>query len=121
MLSITKKFEFEAAHFLTDYEGSCASMHGHTYKLEVEVTNSHPKNGMLIDFKNLKALVQEEVLNMLDHKVINDVIAQPTAENMVEWIANQLNMPMKKKPSWLKVIRIRLYETSNSYAEWRKE
>lgn len=119
MITVTKKFEFEAAHWLPGYGGICADMHGHSYKLEVEVRgmiddSGYIENGMIIDFSELKKVVNEKVINKLDHKIINDLIMVPTAEHMVQWIVSQLI-------SVLNIVRIRLYETSNSYAEWRKE
>ena len=63
MITVTKRFKFEAAHFLPYYDGACANMHGHSYHLDVTVIGdlctdtNNPKCGMIIDFKDLKALV----------------------------------------------------------------
>ena len=119
MLSITKKFEFEAAHFLPDYEGPCKNTHGHTYKLEVslggELTPEAGYFGMIYDFSLLKKTVQEEIISKMDHSLLNNFFKNPTAELMVCWIRDQLITKFGTS-----LIRVRLYETSNSYAEWAR-
>ena len=124
MISVIKKFEFEAAHYLPDYEGACSTMHGHTFKLEIELTADKFLNGMIIDFSQLKKIVAELVLEKLDHKVLNDIIPTPTSENIILWIRNRLGPIIanfsEDKSNNLELIRVRLYETSNSYAEWKE-
>ena len=58
-LRITKLFAFEMAHALTDYEGRCSNIHGHSYKLAVTVSGEAAASplGMVIDFSCLKAIV----------------------------------------------------------------
>ncbi|WDC84441.1 6-carboxytetrahydropterin synthase [Caloramator sp. mosi_1] len=53
MLTVSKEFNFEAAHMLSEHQGDCKNLHGHSYKMIVEVTGDI-KNGMVIDFKDLK-------------------------------------------------------------------
>lgn len=118
MISVTKCFEFEAAHSLPGYNGPCANLHGHTYKLEVEVTSNLAPKDMVVDFKVLKENVEEKVISVLDHHLINDVIENPTAENTVGWIVNALRAFFNLY--YLELIRVRLWETSNSYCEWKK-
>lgn len=83
-LSITKIFTFEAAHILKGYDGLCANIHGHSYRLEVSVSALHsvepgsflqshendPKNGMLFDFSELKKLVNQTIIEPFDHSLI---------------------------------------------------
>ena len=127
-ISVTKCFEFEAAHCLPYYEGKCKHLHGHTYKLEVEVGVKEEGyllndcGGMVIDFGRLKHYVEELVINKFDHRYLNDLDQNdssvfkdfPTAENLCIFIAEQII-----RLTGLKVIRVRVWETSNSYAEWR--
>lgn len=94
-LSITKIFTFEAAHILRGYDGACANIHGHSYRLEVSVyapaldlkpgsflhsDAKDPKNGMLFDFSELKKLVNTAVIEPFDHSLIlnakGDVLAE---------------------------------------------
>ena len=118
-VSITKKFEFEAAHKLPDHPGKCKNLHGHSYKLEVTVSSDQLNDqGMVMDFGDLKVIVNEHIINILDHSLLNDLFPVPTAEIMAQWIWVTLDVfiiELEKKRVKLK--RIRLYETSNSYAE----
>ena len=90
MFFITKEFTFDAAHNLTMYHGKCEKLHGHTYKLQVTVAGEKQEEDMVIDFLKMKEIVRDEVLSVLDHSYINDVLSQPTAENIAEWIFNKL-------------------------------
>lgn len=84
-LSITKVFTYEAAHALLGYDGLCANLHGHSYRLEVTVCKpalpaspgfvlksetSDPKTGMLMDFSDLKRIVHQAIIEPLDHALI---------------------------------------------------
>jgi len=123
MITVTKTFEFEAAHFLPGYDGKCSQMHGHSYKLEVEVAGAPvaevltPYDSMVIDFGTLRDIVQVRVIDRVDHMELNDIfMAPPTAETMVDWIQSQLVAVFKHH-----LRRVRLWETSTSYAEWRPD
>lgn len=87
---VTREFTFDSAHQLTDYYGKCESLHGHTYKLQVTLEGEMQKNGLVIDFVVLKRIVKKHVLDILDHRVLNEVVKNPSAENLVVWIWNQL-------------------------------
>ena len=64
-IRITKKFDFEAGHALFGYDGKCKNIHGHSYKLFVTVIgepindSSHIKNGMVIEFGDLKTILNQ--------------------------------------------------------------
>ena len=119
MISICRKFEFQAAHHLPNYVGACANPHGHSYRLEIEIAREdggvHPATGMILDFSKLKEVVQEHILSICDHQDLNNRWYLPTAEIMVRDIAALI----RKVLDPLILQRVRLYETSNSYAEWR--
>ena len=57
---LIKEFEFDAAHYLPEYNGKCEKLHGHTYKLVVKIDGTPDKEGMVIDFVRLKEIVKEE-------------------------------------------------------------
>jgi 6-pyruvoyltetrahydropterin/6-carboxytetrahydropterin synthase len=121
MLTVTKRFEFEAAHRLPEYDGKCSRVHGHRFQLEIEVSgrviDEGPKRGMILDFGDLKRIVQERVVEKLDHQYLNDLSDLsfvPTAENLVMWIVGELRYVL------LGLFRVRLWETSTSYCEWKK-
>lgn len=119
-VSVTKKFTFEACHNLLNYDGACSKLHGHSYKLYVTVSSYiHPNSEkidecMVLDFKELKARVNKEIVDNLDHSYLNDFYVQPTAEVMV---ASMFNIISNIIPKDCTLERVRLYETEDSYAE----
>lgn len=145
MIRITKIFTFETAHVLYNYDGKCKNLHGHSYKLFVTVKGTpindleHPKNGMVVDFGDIKRIVKEQIIDPWDHAVLvngaspqkaladnleeqgHKVIScnfQPTCENMLYEIADRIknNLPDNVVLAYLK-----LHETENSYGEWFEE
>lgn len=139
MISITKIFRFETAHAIHNYPGSCARIHGHSYELHVTVKAKQPTGeyvkglGIIFDFKELKALVQEHVVKPLDHKLIlsNAYLAEtkqeftseelliidiePTAENLLIFVRDQIRANL---PEHVQLHSLKLWETRDSYAEW---
>lgn len=121
MTTVTKLFEFEACHHLPHYDGACHNLHGHSYKLEVTVSGqvskneNDPKCGMIIDFKDLKAIVKSVAVDKYDHSNLNEFFPNPTAEIMVKQIAVDI---MSKLPQEVYLMSCKLWETSTSYAEW---
>jgi len=115
--SVTKIFRFDAAHYLPGYPGKCASMHGHTWKLEVKVSGLVDLDtGLVVDFVCLKDLVNDAVIDKLDHTLLNNTIDNPTCENLLNWIWGKLS-PMGGWTEKIKLERLRLRETPDSYAE----
>lgn len=129
------------AHSLHNYDGLCKHIHGHSYNMEVTLLGE-PKNepgavkdGMVIDFGDLKTIVKKNVVDCFDHSYMvpsyysKDKIEQlkesterllvvdfqPTAENIVVYIAGILQQHL---PSDVKLYSIRLSETATAYAEW---
>jgi 6-pyruvoyltetrahydropterin/6-carboxytetrahydropterin synthase len=143
-IRITKEFRFEMAHALLNYDGMCSNIHGHSYQLSVTLIGepvnnpADPKNGMVIDFGDLKNIVKSEVVDKFDHAmVLNDSMPdkekitslplferviflpyQPTCENMLPDFAARIS---KYLPEKIKLHSLRLRETNNSYAEWFAE
>lgn len=140
-LRISRKFSFEAAHALLNYDGACRFIHGHSYKLEVSLLGAvrmekgHPKDGMVMDFGELKQLVHQAVIDPWDHALLlhKDTDAdllkvlikkeaklvllpyQPSCENMLLDIRHRL---LAVLPKGCRLWRLLLSETENSYAEW---
>lgn len=130
-IHVTKEFSFESAHRLPNYEGDCANWHGHSYKLQVTVSRyinavRLTKNAssvtasetMVIDFKDLKSVVEEHVIKTHDHGDLNSIYHNPTAEVMVFHIYNVLDRVL---PADLILESVRLWETATSFAEYRGE
>ena len=140
-IRVTKRFHFEMAHALFQYDGLCRNIHGHSYNLHVtligEIKNrpGHPKDGMVLDFGDLKKVVKSKIVDRFDHALMVSslfpkekidlfkqtteriiiVDFQPTSENIVSYIATILQQNL---PSDVSLYSIRLYETATSYAEW---
>ena len=91
---IRKTFRFEAAHVLPHHLGKCARPHGHSYRFEVAVkgalVSEGAATGMVLDFDDLAALVRPHVVDRLDHTSLNDLLPNPTAEEIALWIWNEL-------------------------------
>jgi 6-pyruvoyltetrahydropterin/6-carboxytetrahydropterin synthase len=101
-MMLGKVFYFDSAHYLPDYCGKCENLHGHTYRLEVVIEDGVKEDGMVLDFTILKGIVVEEVIDKLDHMGLNDILKNPTAENIVEWIWARLEkrLPLKSIKLW---------------------
>lgn len=142
-IRITKEFSFEMAHALYGYNGACKNVHGHSYYLSVTIKGqpildiNNPKNGMILDFSELKAIVKP-IVDELDHATIlnansphkalaennslfNKLILvnyQPTCENMLVDIASRIGNQL---PENMELHHLKLQETPSSYAEWFAE
>ena len=141
IIRVTREFTFEMAHVLWNYDGPCRNVHGHSYRLFVTISgvpvndSKNPKNGMVIDFADLKAIVLKEIVTVFDHAVAvsrdfdrekiemlketfgNTVIVdyQPTCENLVADFAQRIR---KLMPAGIRLHNLKLYETAKSFAEW---
>jgi 6-pyruvoyltetrahydropterin/6-carboxytetrahydropterin synthase len=142
VVRITKEFKFEMAHALYGYDGVCANIHGHSYRLwvtvkgEVKNENGHTKDGMLIDFTDLKSIVKPEIVDKYDHSLVLNANSphadldlsvfnkvhylnyQPTSENLVLDFANFIQ---KQLPDGVDLLKVVLSETASSFAEWNLE
>lgn len=127
------------AHAIHGYTGACKNIHGHSYELEVTVSGCTTKDeyipapGFIINFKELKQLVTDSIIRMIDHKLVlsqdyttahptigsleNLVIfeAEPTAENLLIHFKQIL---LQALPSNSKLVELKLYETKDSFARW---
>lgn len=120
---VTKEFEFEAAHHLLNYEGACARVHGHSYKLQVTVSGEvyttsllNATDHMVLDFKELKKIVEDRIIRTHDHADLNDIYVNPTAEVMVVKMFEEIH---KALPRDTHLESVKLWETSTSFAEYR--
>jgi 6-pyruvoyltetrahydropterin/6-carboxytetrahydropterin synthase len=141
-IRITKQFTFETGHALYGYDGKCRNVHGHSYKLSVTVIGtpiedtSNVKYGMVIDFGDLKKIVNEEIVDIFDHATVFNgnsphvelamelknrghhvllVDYQPTSEMMVIDFANKIK---SRLPEHLQLHSLKLRETETAFAEW---
>ncbi len=93
--TLTKQFKFEAAHQLPAHDGKCQRLHGHSWvgRVIVRGTQLHaagPKVGMLMDFADIKAVIEPTVDECLDHHYLNDSLrmTNPTSERVAEFLFN---------------------------------
>ncbi|RJP57042.1 MAG: 6-carboxytetrahydropterin synthase [Ignavibacteriales bacterium] len=135
MVYVTRRETFSASHRLYNPEfseednnkvfGKCNNQngHGHNYVLEVIVAGEiDPQTGYVIDLKELKKIIKENVIKKIDHKHLNldvDFMKNiiPTAENISIGIWGQL---VDKIPAG-KLYSVKVYETENNYAEYKGE
>lgn len=137
-VKISKEFSFDIAHMLDGHDGKCRNLHGHTYRLQVEVSGplhaDGPKAGMVMDYADLKMVVKQHVLDPMDHAFLYDttsaretqvatllqqldsrvygVAQRTTAENMACHIFETL------RAQGLPVSLVRLWETPTSCCEY---
>lgn len=138
-MTISKEFKFDAAHMLSNYEGKCANLHGHTYHGTVSITGPvSDETRMLLDYNTIK-----KIIDMFDHAIIfsaslrrNEAEEQlaawarrhgmrvyvmpneyprTTAEDMARVIASTLKHEEPVGVSWS--VTVRLSETDGSWAE----
>lgn len=119
MYRLSIQTSISAAHFLNNYDGNCALLHGHNWKIQVEVCSEQvDKAGMVIDFKDLKDITWQ-VAGKFDHHVFNETPPfdkeNPTAENISRYLYNEIG---KLLPAHVKMDRIRLWETDNYSIEY---
>ena len=142
LIRITKEFNFETGHALYGYDGLCKNVHGHSYKLSVSLIGTpiqDPNNvkfGMVLDFSDLKKIVNETVVEPFDHSTVLNVTSphkeladdmekrghkikrvqyQPTSEMMILDFAKIIE---EQLPKGINLHHLILRETETSYAEW---
>jgi 6-pyruvoyltetrahydropterin/6-carboxytetrahydropterin synthase len=117
MFYVTKEFIFDAAHNLLSYHGKCEKLHGHTYKVQITVVGEPAEEGMVIDFLELKAIARSKAIDLLDHSYINEIISQPTAENIARWIFERVSPELERENC--RVYEVTVWETPTSSAKYR--
>jgi 6-pyruvoyltetrahydropterin/6-carboxytetrahydropterin synthase len=112
---------FSAAHFLKNYKGKCESLHGHNWKVEAVVSAQELNSlGLVLDFKDLKDNL-DEVLDGLDHKLLNDLDYFKTHNPTSEEIAYYIFWRLKEKiPFPGRLEEIRVWEKDSSCAIYRE-
>ena len=137
MLTVTKTIKFDAAHVLTNHEGLCKNLHGHTYRVDVSVTQAEgDASDMVIDFKDLKRIATEVICERFDHAFVYNTesegereiaavverygmrtVAIPfrsTAENLAKLFYGELKVRIPGLSA------VKVWETADSSAECRE-
>lgn len=121
MYRISIATHFDAAHQLHGYQGACGKLHGHAWKVKVEVQTNHINDiGISLDFKELKTIT-DTIIERFDHRHLNQVspfdIKNPTAENLSRYIYEEIK---KQLPSHVTISRVTVWESEKyaiSYSE----
>ena len=123
MYTIKVQSSFSSAHNLRGYQGKCEKLHGHNWKVEVEISSCRlNKLSMVCDFKEAKNKL-EKVIAPLDHTYLNKqayfVKNNPTSEKLAEFIYYELKKLFKGKSPSLK--KVSVWETETSQAIFSEE
>ena len=122
MYTLTTMVEFSSAHTLVGHSGPCKKMHGHNWRVEVEITGEKlDKIGMVVDFKEIRKATNL-VVDELDHEFLNNLEPfsedNPTAENIARYIFTKLSEEFSDKN--VKVNSIKLWETDKSAVSYKE-
>jgi 6-pyruvoyltetrahydropterin/6-carboxytetrahydropterin synthase len=113
---VRRGFRFEASHVLPNHPGKCRSHHGHSYRFRVALDAPVDReSGMTMDFADIEDLVHREVLEVCDHRHLNDLMPNPTAEMIVVWIWERLH---GRLPG---LVEIELWEVEDCSVVYRGE
>jgi 6-pyruvoyltetrahydropterin/6-carboxytetrahydropterin synthase len=136
MILLTRKAEFAAAHYYWNDSwspeenarvfGKCANRngHGHNYTLEVTVAGEvDPVTGFVVDLKQLKDVMNAEVVDVYDHRHLNLEVPEfehriPTAENIAISIWERLEPPLQRELPRAHLYRVRVYEMADLFADY---
>ncbi len=131
MIRLTRTVEFSASHFYRNPQwseeenrrvfGKCANPHGHGHNYVLEVTvegEPDPRTGMVLDLKELKDILQQEVVERMDHRFLNHEVPElagkiPTTENIAATIWSLLEPRITQG----RLQRVRLYETPDLFVD----
>lgn len=133
-LKIGKDFKWEMSHRLTFHKGPCVNIHGHSYKMRIELEGTLDENQMIMDFYDVHKIVQPYV-DKLDHSFIVDgkdelmlnflkennfkyfeIPNFTTSEFMAIHFINVFKSDFAKFSN-LSLLRVRIYETEDAFAE----
>ena len=132
-MKIAKEFTWEMGHRLTFHKGKCKNLHGHSYKCMVELTGEPDKNGMVLDYYDVKKII-EPLIDEMDHsfmvfssdkelihalQTLNSryvvVDFETTAENICLYLLDKIKSA--KLPENVSALKVKVFETENTYAE----
>ena len=120
MYTVQKTFEIAGSHKLDlPYDSSCSRLHGHNWKITVEVSSQELNDeGMVVDF----ALVKRAVHGALDHRNINEIVDfNPTAENMAKWIEGVISVVVTRYSApGACITSVTVQESKGNVAKWTR-
>jgi len=132
-MKIAKEFRWEMGHRLPEHFGNCKNIHGHSYKMIVELEGEVNEKGLVLDFYDLENIV-EPIIDKLDHSFLvyggdKEIITflekmnskkfivdfQSTVENITKYFLSEISK--NKFPSNVSSLKVKIYESQNDYAE----
>ena len=123
-MKVAKTFSFDSAHHLPDYVGKCSRDHGHTWRMEIVVEGKvNPETGMVVDFGDLSRVAKDAMYRGdiewdLDHNHLNNLINNPTAENLVKYILRRLKTLWTEAQLPGNIVRLKLWEKIDIVESW---
>jgi len=122
MFEVSVEDSFAAGHFLRNYQGKCEKPHGHNYKVRVTLAGEAlDKAGLLVDFKDLREVLKQ-VIDRLDHQMINDLepftTANPSAENLARYFYHEIHRRLEVSLGLVRVKNVTVYETESTTATY---
>lgn len=113
---------FAAAHQLRGYDGNCARLHGHNYRVEVQVTATQLDDvGLGMDFREIRRGA-EEVAKSLDHRFLNEIFPfteeNPTAENLARYFYDRLGEKLNREHAWVSAVTV--WETERAFVRYSR-
>ena len=132
-MRIAKEFRWEMGHRLPEHFDKCRNIHGHSYKMLIELEGELQSNGMVMDYYDLKKIIKplienldhaflvykedKEIIEFLDRMKSKKVIVdfQSTVENICKYFLKEINKI--DFPANIKQVKVRVYETHDDYAE----
>lgn len=114
--------DFASAHTLRNYPGACSRMHGHNWKVELEVEATRLNEiGIAIDFKQMKKIANA-VCDQLDHRYLNELEPftemNPTAENIAAYLYGEISKQLNNDT--VKVTALTLWETERASVKYQE-
>ena len=145
-VAVTKEVTFDCAHMLSGHRGKCANLHGHTYKVQVtilgELKDSGSSLGMVLDFGDLREVLQDHIISVYDHAIIfsAEPFRNEAEEELLNWarrnkmryhimngrttsetMAHEMQLDIQIALSQINIIfeqvHVRVWETPTSFAE----
>ena len=118
MYILTVEDNFASAHQLRGYKGKCENLHGHNWKIVVEVQGNNLNDiGLLVDFHELKKMLKN-VLDCLDHKNLNEVVPfdkiNPSSENICKYIYDKISEELKNGNYNAQMKSVTVWESATS-------
>jgi 6-pyruvoyltetrahydropterin/6-carboxytetrahydropterin synthase len=125
IFEISASAHFDAAHLLRDYDGPCARMHGHSFRVEAALAGSQlGPSHLLVDFHDLRRLL-EEVIEPFDHRCLNELEpfteSSPTSENIARFLYLTLSKKLKQLPPGVRLAWVSVSESPDTRVVYREE